>query len=285
MSKKIYDKIEKTFDRYIINQVKKKLHHYRQHKYDDIYFIGMFKDMLNDVVKWKSLQKLSEYKGKSEYHYKYLNAVFNKWTKNGIFKDAYIEMLNNEYFKSKHIKGSKTIKLFIDCSFIYNMYGINSKATNPEYRKKKCTKISIISDENNNIISVDYDKTHPSKKNNPSFCHDLNMVQQNLDNMFIKLPKNRITKLCGDKGYISKRIFKLNNKKKIKIITQKRKNQKDKNSKSNCNILKKRRLVEISLSFVKKYNRIVVRKDKSIENYMSFLYLALIDFFFKRNVK
>ena len=90
----------------------------------------MFKDMLNDVVNWKSLQKLSAYKGDSEYHYKYLNSVF---------KDAYIEMINNNYYKLKHIKNSKTLKLFIDCSFINNMYGVNCKATNPEYKKKKCT--------------------------------------------------------------------------------------------------------------------------------------------------
>ncbi len=49
----------------------------------------MFKEILNDVVKWKSLKKLFEYKGKSEYHYKYLNIVFNKLSKYGIFKDAY----------------------------------------------------------------------------------------------------------------------------------------------------------------------------------------------------
>ena len=29
----------------------------------------MFKEMLNDIVKWKSLKKLSEYKGESEYYY------------------------------------------------------------------------------------------------------------------------------------------------------------------------------------------------------------------------
>jgi hypothetical protein len=46
-------------------------------------------------------------------------------------------MLNNEYYKLKHIKNSTTIKLFVDCSFIYNMYGIVCKVTNPEYKKKK----------------------------------------------------------------------------------------------------------------------------------------------------
>ena len=78
MSKKIYNKIEKSFDKYVINQVNIKFPHYREHKYSDQYCLSMFKEMLNDV-KWKSLKKLSEYKGESEYHYKYLNhGVTNK---------------------------------------------------------------------------------------------------------------------------------------------------------------------------------------------------------------
>ncbi len=30
-------------------------------------------------------------------------------------------MLHDNYYKLKHIKNYKTLKLFIDCSFIYNM--------------------------------------------------------------------------------------------------------------------------------------------------------------------
>ena len=54
------------------------------------------------------------------------------------------------------------------------MYGIDCKATNPEYRKKKITKISVIADEHNNIISMDYDKTHLSAKINQLFVMILN---------------------------------------------------------------------------------------------------------------
>ena len=55
--------------------------------------------------------------------------VFNKWSKNDIFKDASTEMLNSEYYKLKHIKNSKTINLFIDCSFIYNITSLIQKET------------------------------------------------------------------------------------------------------------------------------------------------------------
>jgi hypothetical protein len=49
----------------------------------------MFKEILNDVVKWKSLKKLFEYKGESKYHYKYLNIVFNKWS-NGKLREQVV---------------------------------------------------------------------------------------------------------------------------------------------------------------------------------------------------
>ncbi len=44
MSKKIYNKIEKSFDEYVINQVSKKFPHYREHKYSDQYCLIMFKE-------------------------------------------------------------------------------------------------------------------------------------------------------------------------------------------------------------------------------------------------
>ena len=119
---------------------------------------------------------------------------------------------------------------------------------------------------------------------NPSFCHDIS-IQQNLNNMFVKIQPNNITKLCGDKGYISKNKFKLNNNKRIKLITPKKKNQITPNTKREIKIIKKRESVERSLAAIKKYNRIVVRKDKNIENYMGFVFLGLIDSFYKKNIK
>ena len=64
--------------------------------------------MLIDVTRWVSLTKLSDYKGETEYHYKYLNSVFNKWASKDIFSDAYKQLLQNEYLKrpnkfGKHI--------------------------------------------------------------------------------------------------------------------------------------------------------------------------------------
>jgi hypothetical protein len=58
--------------------------------------------MLNDLVKWRSIQKLSAYQEDTEY--KYLNSVFNKWIKHNIFKDTYTETVHNNYYKYWNIK-------------------------------------------------------------------------------------------------------------------------------------------------------------------------------------
>ena len=284
MSKKIHDKIKKTFDKCILDQVSKILPHTRKHIYSDEYCLSMFKFMLNDTVKWSSLTIASDYNKKNTYHYKYLNAVYNKWSRKNIFKKAYIEMIQTEYFKLKHIKKSDTINLFIDCSFMSNMYGSDCKATNPEYKKKKFTKLSAICDEENNIISLIYDKTHLSKRQNPAFSHDITLAQPTLDEMFINLKSNNTAKLCGDKGYISTQKFKLNNKKEIKIIAPKRENQKTKNTPEDEALLKKRSTIERCFAPLKKYSRVCIRRDQNIANYMNFVYFALLDMFYKKNI-
>ena len=131
---------------------------------------------------------------------------------------------------------------------------------------------------------MDYDKTHLSPNEIPAFCHDLKLVQVNLNNMFVKIQRNNITKLCGDKGYISRKRYKLNNMKRVKIIAPKRRNQLIPNTRMELNILKKRSSIERSLSFIKKYNRVVVRRDKNIKNYISFVFLAMLDSFYKKNM-
>ena len=77
--------IDESFSKYIINEVNNHFPVYRKHKYNYEYCLKMFKFMLNDTVKWKSLSYLSYYMGgNNKYHYKYLNFVFNKWASNDI---------------------------------------------------------------------------------------------------------------------------------------------------------------------------------------------------------
>ena len=61
------------------------------------------------------------------------------------------------------------------------------------------------------------------------------------------------------------------------IITPKRKNQHTKNTKKQQNLLKFRYLIENFFSDIKKNIRIMVRKEKHIINYLSFMYIAMLE--------
>ena len=83
--------------------------------------------------------------------------------------------------------------------------------------------------------------------------------------------------LIGDKGYIMNNTDKKVSKElKVTIITPKRKNQKEKNTESEKNKLKKRYKVENMFQKIKTYNRVLIRRDKLIATYMGFVYLACI---------
>ena len=79
MPLKINKLINKTFNKYIIDEVVKAFPVYRKHKYSFEYCLKMFKFMLNDVVKWSSLSELSSYKGISEYHYKWWKNMYSNF--------------------------------------------------------------------------------------------------------------------------------------------------------------------------------------------------------------
>lgn len=75
--------------------------------------------------------------------------------------------------------------------------------------------------------------------------------------MNIKLPKDKIVKLGGDKGYICRKRFKLNNGKRIKLIATKcpnkfgKHNQAIQNTEREKKVLKKRLSVEMALASIK----------------------------------
>jgi hypothetical protein len=101
--------------------------------------------------------------------------------------------------------------------------------------------------------------------------------------MLINIPEDILTKIGGDKGYITKKKVKLNNKKRVKIITPKRKNQLKQNTEAENKYLEKRGSIEMVFRNIKQYSRIMVRKDKYMKNYISFFFLAVMNDFCVRN--
>jgi transposase len=220
----------------------------------------MFINVLDDVTSYKALGRIFNYK--SKYHYKYINQVFNKWTKLNIFKDAN-DICVNKYI-SKNINCHTTLKTYIDTTNINNKYGrelINYGSN----KKKKICKLSVIS--NNNIplqINLFNGNVHDSKT-----------TEIEINNLINKTSYRKIN-ICGDKGYINNELKNKLVQKNINLITPYRKNQQNKNTKHEKYILNNRYHVEHMNNIFKKHSRITERKDHKINTFVSFIYIASI---------
>jgi hypothetical protein len=208
---------------------------------------------------------------------------YNKWSKDGIFEIAYYYFIKENYFKLSKLKNNKLINLFIDVTKINNKNGSENIGINVEYKKKNVTSLTVICDYNKIPIGIQYMDVNvkPNKKN--TFKHEIKNVQNTLNTIPIDFKYHKVN-LIGDKGYISQEKFKLGHKK-IPIITPKRKNQKIQNTDIEKELLKDRHKIENLFASLKVFNRIAMRKDKKIKNYMSFVYLGLLKYLFNYNDK
>ena len=287
-------KIIEILDKIITKKYKKTKH--KTYYSNEYYLINIF-EMLNDINKWKTLTKLKTYNPviinnkEAKSHYETIRKKFNKWSNDGIFEMGFEECIN-----LKNI--NKSMKLYIDSSLINNKYGIEDIGLNIDNKKKRSSKISIISDKDKFIYSVlsikinikekvKIDKRKKKNKNKNmniikkevfGFVHDVKTIQNSLDKIN-KIYNFTDLTILGDKGYISNEKYKYNNKE-IKLLTHKKKNQ-IKNDEETNNILKERIYVENTIGIIKKNERVMTRKDHKIKNYMSFVYLASL----KNNLK
>lgn len=176
-------------------------------KYSDEYYLNFIFHVLNDINKWSFIVNLKNYNSKFKFHYKTIYNKFLYWSKNNIFKNAFY----NYFFKSN------TNLLLIDATSINNKYGSECVVLNPEYKKKKITKLSIVSNKNNFIHSVEVFEIKNSNDKYKTSVHDVKMINKSLNNIIIK-NESKYFNLLGDKAYKTKENFKLL-KKNIKIIT------------------------------------------------------------------
>lgn len=266
-----------TFDRYILNIVEKEIPYQRTHKYDNKHFLKYFKLALKDINSWKVLQNVKDYPEDSPDHYIYVSQVYRLWSSKHIFEKAYIELLHDNYFKLVTIKHSESLNLFIDCTFIINKYGSESVYFNPQYHKKNVTKLSIICDENKTALSI-----VPMEKQNVTFKQDVTCVQETLDNILIDTSNCHKINLIGDKGYVSQEIFKVNNRK-IKLIAPKKKGMETKNTTVEKHLLNKRCKIEHVNALIKNYQRVLIRKDRKLSNYLQWIFFSLGEIYCKLN--
>ena len=271
----------------IFNEVINEKYTKTKHKiyYSNEYYLINIFEMLNDINKWKTLQKLKSYNPVfinnklASTHYSTIRKKFNKWSNDGIFELAFNKCINLT-------KINKDVKLSIDASFINNKYGIEDIALNIDNKKKRATKISLITDidkfiysilsikiNKKNLIKIDKRKKENKKLRNKrlGFVHDVNTIQSSIDKINTIYNFSNLT-LLGDKGYISQHEYKYNNNK-INLLTYKKKNQIP-NTNNEKIALKERIYSENAIGIIKKNERIMTRKDHNIKNYMSFVFLG-----------
>ena len=169
----------------------------------------------------------------------------------------------------------KTNLLLIDATSNVNKYGSENIVMNPEYRKKNVTKLSLIVNKNGFIYSVIYFDIKNKDQNYSTTVYDVKMIDSNLTNINKINNESKCFYLLGDKAYKTQDKFKLNNKI-VKLVTPDKKNAKNKNTKFlNKKLIKRTKVENVNCS-IKKHERIMVRKDRKIKYYMSFVYIACL---------
>ena len=282
------DKIYNSFRKIVLNIANEKYPSIRKRKYSFDYYLQNFVYVLSDVVHWSSLSLI--HKNDKSFHWKTIYNEFNKWTKDKIFEDAFYKFIRNKYFKISQIKKHKKLKLFIDVTKIVNKLGNEGVVIHCENKKKNITPISMICDQNKLplcISNVDINRSIYNKRKTAK--HEIKNVQKTLNKIDIKVKDYIDVNLIGDRGYITSEKFNVMDRR-LPIITPKRRNQKNKiiTDKEKL-LLLERYKIENVFALVNKNNRVMVRRDKNINNYFSFMYMAMLEihisFAFNKNLE
>ena len=114
--------------------------------------------------------------------------------------------------------------------------------------------------------------------------YDGNTINSSIDDLRSNIKNNYKINLIADKGYILKRKNKkiLKRNKNTRLITPYRKNQKKTNTDTEKKLLNERYKVENIFMYLKKFKRINIRYDSTIQSYHNFIYLALISTFYNK---
>jgi hypothetical protein len=242
--------------------------------YINKYYLNMLMYMLNDINNWSFLKQIDGYgndinKNKvPKTHYRSIYNKFVYWTKNNVFYNA---------FYNYHFKNNTNI-LLLDATSIYNKYGSENISINPEYTKKKVTKVSVLTNTKGFIYSVLPFKINTINKKYSTSIHDVKMIDEHIIDINkhknIKNNSKYFSQLC-DKAYkYNQDVKKIILNKNMNTITPDKKNAVIKNEKFKNIKLKKRIYIEHTNLNLKRYERLLVRKDRNINTFMSWIYIT-----------
>lgn len=261
----------------------------RTPKYSNEYYLTNILTLLKDFVSWRSLRMSIFYKkgtltNKSkdiiskDNHYKTICAKHVLWSKKKIYEKAYYEIMK------KNISGKgDQLQVIIDATNINNKSGREAVGYGSETKKKRFTKITVLSDNKANLISI---LPHNTTSKDITFKNSSKkVIIQTLEHdtkAILPAIKNLNTKkaviVTGDLGYLvsdeNKKLLKDQNN--ITLITPYRKNQRKKNTTEERNFLKTRYKVENAISKLKRFNRTTIRRDHKLCTFMGFIYISFL---------
>jgi hypothetical protein len=174
--------------------------------------------------------------------------------------------------ENKHIKKMLKQKNIKENNGIKEINKEFNKGINKDINKENNKEINEESNKqiNNKIIKETNNKKKIKIKTS---IHDVMMIQTSINNIKTKFKNvNNIT-LSGDLGYLTSKQYNINNKN-ILLITPKRKNQSIQNTNIESIKLKSRYKIENIFSTIKQNERIILRKDRKMCTFMSFIYIA-----------
>ena len=221
------------------------------------HYLDVIDYVLKTGIQWHMLEK--------DLHYTTYFKKYSKWAKEGIFSISHKIMISILRHK-KVITDAEIKNLYIDCSMIKNVGGVEKIGVNHYDRYRNGSKVSVIVTSKGIPLGL---------KMTSSNIHDLDLVEDNIKDISIKVIGSR---LIGDKGYISSSLKRrLRRDKNIKLIHPYRSNQNRSLTSFEKNLLKRRHIVENTFSWLKSKRKLKLRQEKKIKYFEEFWYLGLLD--------
>jgi transposase len=221
------------------------------------HYIEVIYKVLRTGSQWKHIN--------SPLHYTTYHKKFIKWNNHNLFQNVFYIII--KLLKHENILDNDFLKdLYIDSTMIKNIRGVEFLGSNHYDRNRNGNKVSIVVTKNGIPLGMSLSTSN---------IHDINLVENTLDDIKIKIVGSR---LGGDKGYISKKLKdKLQNEKNITLITNLRDNSKELLNDEEKSFLKKRHIVENTFSWLKNNKKLINRYEANALNFEQNWYFSFIN--------
>ena len=198
---------------------------------------------------------------------------FKRWSGANIFRATYDRVYQQTAHYTQHSKSLRRF-LSLDGSLVKSVFGRDVVGANPTDRGRNGSKVSALVDETGLPISICFDKANTA---------DITLAMPTLSELaHVPLPKEKSRKraiyILADRGYDS-RVFRLQCRKRgcIPVIPYRKRvgNQpQPKLTAREKRIIQGRNVVERFFAWLDQYRRVLVRYEKTLAHYESFIWLA-----------